>query len=130
MKNLHKILALTFWLISFSLTAQNIPESVNQCFSKGEASLISTNLASKVKITIPGTDAEIDRSAVVQKLNTFFSSNRPKSYTIQHKSEKGNSGFSIATLSTIRNNYRVHVYFKLENNIYVIHQIRIEKLNE
>ena len=130
MNILNKILIITLLFISFNLSAQNLPDNINDCFKKGESSLISENLASKVNLIIPGTNDEIDKIDVVQKLNMFFSSHKPDSYIRQHKSEKGNSGFSIGKLTTNKGTYRVHLLFRLEDNIYLINQIRIDKLNE
>ncbi|MEG1617817.1 MAG: DUF4783 domain-containing protein [Bacteroidales bacterium] len=129
MKRLLQSLLLTILSIG-SVWAQVIPQNITEGFRDGNASKLAPNLADRVNLILPQGASETDKAKAQKDLSVFFSNTRPSDFQFMHKSEKGDSGFSIGKLATSKGDYRVHLLFRTQNNKILIHQIRIDKFNE
>lgn len=117
-------------LFSIMMMAQTLPSNITDSFRKGNAALLNGNLANRVTLVLPGSNTETDSSAAERELEKFFRGYRPSDFSLLHKTQKGDSGFTVGKLTTAKGEYRVHLLFRQENNKYLIHQIRIDKFNE
>ena len=71
-----------------------------------------------------------DRQGAQKALTAFFTDNPVQGFKLNHESKRDESGFMIGTLTTGNGTWRVHCFFKKEQNQYCIHQIRIDPNNE
>lgn len=129
MRSIYTFLFLLFTSMG-TLFSQTIPANVSESFRSGKASMLSPNLADKVTVIFPGMNRETDRKNSEQLLEGFFSGSRPSGFEILHKSEQGDSGFTVGKLSTPQGTYRVHLLFRNQHQKFLIYQIRIDKFNE
>ena len=59
-----------------------------------------------------------------------LSKNKVSGFNVNHQGKRDESSFIIGTLATTRGNFRVNCFLKKVENQYLIHQIRIDKINE
>ena len=60
----------------------------------------------------------------------YSSENKVSGFNVNHQGKRDESSFIIGTLATTRGNFRVNCFLKKVENQYLIHQIRIDKINE
>ena len=63
-------------------------------------------------------------------MQDFFTENKVSGFNVNHQGKRDESSFIIGTLATTRGNFRVNCFLKKVENQYLIHQIRIDKINE
>ena len=56
--------------------------------------------------------------------------NKVSGFNVNHQGKRDESSFVIGTLATTNGNFRVNCFLKKVENQYLIHQIRIDKINE
>ena len=56
--------------------------------------------------------------------------NKVSGFNVNHQGKRDESSFVIGTLATTNGNFRVNCFLKKVQNQYLIHQIRIDKINE
>jgi hypothetical protein len=117
-------------IFTFSVLSQGLSEHIADCFRKGNASLLRDTFARQVILTLPGTSRETDQSNTTVALERFFKDTQPEQFKVIHTSDKGETGFLVGILSTGKGSFRVHVLMRRNNNKNLIHQIRIEQINE
>ncbi len=117
-------------LCLLSLTAQNVHESVAAAFDKGDAQELAKHLAEKVGLSFDAVMTNVDKAKAAELLTEFFAENKVNGFQVNHQSRRDESGFLVGTLTTVRGKYRVNNFFKKSGNQYLIHQIRIDKVNE
>ena len=122
------------WLVicCFSpyLYGQEISTDIVESFQKGSAALLEPFLNEEVLLTFDDQKNKRTKGATVDQLDKFFTVSKVQSFEVKHQSMRDESGFFIGVLTTSVSKFRVHCYFKKENQNYLIHQIRIDKANE
>ena len=104
------LVGMTALLLSISLLmAQEIPAGVITAFKRG------TN---------------VDKQKATAAMQEFFTENKVSGFNVNHQGKRDESSFIIGTLATTRGNFRVNCFLKKVENQYLIHQIRIDKINE
>ena len=63
-------------------------------------------------------------------MQEFFTENKVSGFNVNHQGKRDESSFVIGTLATTNGNFRVNCFLKKVQNQYLIHQIRIDKINE
>lgn len=125
------ILLGVFFIMGRFLSAQNIPDNITNTFKTGNAKLITAHLSEKVTYIYGGTQQSVSKSDFVVLLGKFLETNKPQSFKILHQSSQQGSGFMIGRLTAVSgNSFRVHCLFKIDNNLYLINQLRIDTFNE
>ncbi|MDR0962969.1 MAG: DUF4783 domain-containing protein [Mediterranea sp.] len=112
------------------LPAQDIPPEVISSFKKGEPQLLNNYLGDKAELIIQDRTLADTKQLVINMLTAFYTDNPVTHFTVNHQGKRDESSFIIGTLGTSKGNYRVNCFFKKTKNLYVIHQIRIDKTNE
>ncbi|AVM53796.1 uncharacterized protein DUF4783 [Bacteroides zoogleoformans] len=113
-----------------SLMAQDVPEKVIGAFKEGSAQELNKYLGDKVDLNILNKQNCVDKQGAKETMAAFFSDHKVCGFTVNHYGKREDSGFIIGTLATADGNFRVHCFFRKEQNSYVIHQIRIDNANE
>ncbi len=107
-----------------------ISPDIVKSFKTGNSKLLTAHFNDVVKISILSKEYETGIEEATDIIGKFFSEHPPSNFEIKFESEKKDSKFVIAVLSTKNENYRVNVFFKSAGNKDVIHLLRIEKENE
>ena len=97
-----------------SLLAQVVPDEIIGAFKKGNSHNPST----------------LDKAKTAEKMAASFGANKVSGFSVNHKGKRDESSFVIGTLTTSNGNYRVNCFIKKNKDNYIIHQIRIDKINE
>ncbi len=121
---MRTITFLTLLLITTLLNAQeNIINDVSAALKSGYVDAIENNSADNITLKIINNQNDYPKSEATKQLKKFFKKNKPNSYNILHKGNKGNSTFVIGNLQTTNGDYRIF-YLITDNKI---QQIKIEK---
>lgn len=97
--------------------------------SSGNADALSKFFDSEVEITIFEKADSFRKDGAVTVIRDFFSKNKPKAFSQLHQgASKGkDTQYSIGELATATGNYRIYLYMKVVNDMYIIQEIRIGK---
>lgn len=120
------LLFLSFLFSISTLYSQDISEIV-KAFEKKDVKKIETLLNSKVQFIQNQTDNIYSKTQATMVLDAFLKENNPQSAVLIHKGKKGISSFVIFNLITERGNFRLYCLEKQVGDIFLIHQIRIDK---
>ena len=112
------------------LLAQEIPMGVVSALKGGRVEQLATYMGPQVELIMESRKVATDREVTLERLTDFFSKNKAREYSVNHQGKRDESGFIIGTLTTITGQFRVNCFFKLSDNQYIIHQIRIDKSND
>ena len=118
------------WIWPLSLWAQEISSGVVSALKGGRVEQLATYMGPQVELIMESRKVAMDREVTLEKLTDFFSKNKAREYSINHQGKRDESGFIIGTLITTCGQFRVNCFFKLSENQYIIHQIRIDKSND
>ena len=127
-----RIILLTAGLL-FTITillAQDVPVGVVLAFKKGNSQELNKYLGEKVELVIQNNSKSADKKLTESTLSSFFADNKVNSFTVNHEGNRDESSFIIGTLATTNGSYRVNCFFRRLQNKYLIHQIRIDKIND
>ncbi|ADV43961.1 DUF4783 domain-containing protein [Bacteroides helcogenes] len=130
MKKRVVLLLTGFFLWMSSLFAQEVPVGVVVAFKKGDSQELNRYLGDKVDLIIQNKSICADKLTAEDAMSAFFSGNKVSGFDVNHQGKRDESGFVIGTLTTANGNFRVNCFFRRVQNKYVIHQIRIDKINE
>ncbi len=105
----------------------DISEDIAAAFRSGEAKQVSKYMGAQVDIVIGEKEEVYSRSQAELILKDFFTKNPPKSFNVVHNGvSKNGSKFAIGKLVTGKGSFKVTWFIKKENNVFYIHQLRIE----
>ena len=125
------LLGMASLLLSVSLLmAQEIPAGVITAFKRGSSQELSKYMGDKVTLVLQGSSANVDKKKATAMMQEFFTENKVNAFDVNHQGKRDESSFIIGTLATTRGNFRVNCFLKKVQNQYLIHQIRIDKINE
>lgn len=110
---------------SLTLQAADIT-GITRAFQTGKAQSLTSMLAEKIDLALPGKTLQCEGEEAIKVLNDFFGQHKPLTFTVAHHADKSANGFFVAKLHTEGSDYRVNVTYKVENNIAIIQSIRIE----
>ena len=125
------LVGMTALLLSISLLmAQEIPAGVITAFKRGSSQELSKYMGGKVNLVLQGRSTNVDKQKATAMMQDFFTENKVSGFNVNHQGRRDESSFIIGTLATTRGNFRVNCFLKKVENQYLIHQIRIDKINE
>ena len=124
------LLGMASLLLSVSLLmAQEIPAGVITAFKRGSSQELSKYMGDKVNLVLQGSSANVDKKATAM-MQEFFTENKVNAFDVNHQGKRDESSFVIGTLTTTKGKFRVNCFLKKVQTQYLIHQIRIDKINE
>ena len=112
------------------LLAQDVPVEIVTAFKKGNSQELNKYFAEKVELIILNSQRSADKQLTESTLSSFFYDNKVNGFIVNHKGNRHESSFMIGTLATVNGSFRVNCFFRKLQNNYIIHQIRIDKVNE
>ena len=117
---------MTALLLSLSLLmAQEIPAGVITAFKRGSSQELSKYMGDKVNLVLQGRSTNVDKQKATATMQEFFTKNKVSGFNVNHQGKRDES-----SLATTNGNFRVNCFLKKVQNQYLIHQIRIDKINE
>ena len=123
------LLGMASLLLSVSLLmAQEIPAGVITAFKRGSSQELSKYMGDKVNLVLQGSSANVDKKKATAMMQEFFTENN--AFDVNHQGKRDESSFVIGTLTTTKGKFRVNCFLKKVQTQYLIHQIRIDKINE
>ena len=124
------LLGMAVLLFSISLLmAQEVPAGVITAFSRGSSQELSKYMGDKINLVIQGRSINVDKQKATASMQEFFTENKVSGFNVNHQGKRDESSFIIGTLVTNKGNFRVNCFLKKVQNQYLIHQIRIDKIN-
>lgn len=110
--------------------AQEIPQDVVSAFSTGDAAKLARYFGDKVTLVFQGNSRPADKQKATAALQEFFAKKKVKGFSVNHQGRRDGSSFLIGTLSTQQEKFRVNCFLRRVKDKSLIHQIRIDKINE
>ena len=118
-------------LLSLSLLmAQEIPAGVITAFKRGSSQELSKYMGDKVNLVLRGRSTNVDKQKATVAMQEFFPENKVSGFNVTHQGKRDESSFVIGTLATTKGSFRVNCFLKKVQDKCLIHQIRIDKINE
>ena len=120
-------LLILFMLTGNYLIAQKVPDPVVKAFQQGNIEALSDFFNVRLQVNISDREYMCSKAQAKEIMREFFNNNKPASFSIIFEGGKEDSNFSIGNLVTNNGNYRVNVFFRKFDGVYLIHLLRIEK---
>ena len=120
-------LLIIFLLAGNHLFAQKVPDPVVKAFQQGNIDVLSEFFNVRLQVNISDHEYMCSKAQAKEIMREFFNNNKPASFSIIFEGGKEDSNFSIGNLVTNNGNYRVNVFFRKFDGVYLIHLLRIEK---
>ena len=125
------LLGMAALLLSVSLLmAQEIPAGVITAFKRGSSQELSKYMGDKVNLVLQGNSTNVDKKKATAMMQEFFTENKVNGFDVNHQGKRDESSFVIGTLTTTKGKFRVNGFLKKVQTQCLIHQIRIDKINE
>ena len=115
--------------VAFLAWGQDMPSGTVAAFKKGNSQELSKYLGDKVSLVIQAETVDAGKGKAARVMEDFFARHKVQGFEVNHKDQRAESGFIIGTLKTKEGDFRVHCFFKKAEKEYVIHQIRIDRIN-
>ena len=127
MKKIFTILAILM-LFVFPITANDARKTVEEGFAKGNAQKVSEAMSDRIFMVAYPIRKPLTKSVATKELATFFSKNKPKSFSVLHDNSQDDVIYMICKYETAKSAYRVHILIDVMGEDERISQIRIETL--
>ena len=125
------LVGMTALLLSLSLLmAQEIPAGVVTAFKRGSSQELSKYMGNKVNLVLQGHSTSVDKQKATTVMQEFFTENKVSGFNVNHQGKRDESSFVIGTMVTTKGSFRVNCFLKKVQDKCLIHQIRIDKINE
>ena len=125
------LVGMTALLLSLSLLmAQEIPAGVITAFKRGSSQELSKYMGDKVNLVLQGRSTNVDKQKATAAMQEFFTENKVSGFNVNHQGKRDESSLVICTLVNNNRKFSVNCFLKKVQNQYLIHQIRIDKINE
>ena len=125
------LLGMASLLLSVSLLmAQEIPAGVITAFKRGSSQELSNYLGDTLNLFRHGSSPKVYNNKATAMMQEFFTENKVNAFDVNHQGKRDESSFVIGTLTTTKGKFRVNCFLKKVQTQYLIHQIRIDKINE
>ena len=125
------LVGMTALLLSISLLmAQEIPAGVVTAFKRGSSQELSKYMGNKVNLVLQGRSTSVDKQKATTVIQEFFTENKVSGFNVNHQGKRDESSFVIGTMVTTKGSFRVNCFLKKVQDKCLIHQIRIDKINE
>lgn len=94
---------------------------------EGNAEKLSAWFADNLEITILSNTHNTSRNQALQIMKSFFNSNTPRSFDINHKAGRSNMKYAIGILNAGGEMFIVTIFVSCTEDKYKIQQLKIER---
>jgi hypothetical protein len=129
---LMRLFAYTFLCFALTGTAltQDTPAGIVESFKKGNARDLARHFNNNIELVVLDNEDVYSKSQAELILRDFFSANPPDKFDMLHQGGPKSSRFGIGNLQTKNGNFRIHFLLRLKEDVYLIHLLRIERVEE
>jgi len=120
------VIMIGFFFFCLQLFAQ-VPEDIITGFKNGNSETVSKYFNQSIEMVVLENDDIYSKEQARQIVSRFFSTNKPKKFTVLHQGGKDDSSYLIGKLLTDKKTYRVYFFVKGISPNQYIHQLRIEE---
>jgi hypothetical protein len=127
-----KLLAYTFLCLALTGTSfsQDTPAGIVESFKKGNARDLARHFNNNIELVVLDKEDVYSKSHAELILRDFFSANPPVKFEMLHQGGPKSSRFGIGNLQTKNGDFRIHFLLRLREDVYLIHLLRIERVEE
>lgn len=104
-----------------------IPEGISIAIKAGNSKELAKFFNSTIELTILNKEDVYSKSQAELIVKDFFKKYSPENFIILHRGGKEVTKYAIGNLTTTNGIFRVYFLLKTENEIPLIHQLRIEE---
>lgn len=122
------ILIYFFWGIT-ALAAQPNFSAVISAVKSGNIATVNQYLDTNVDVTVGNKDGSYDKEQATEVIRSFFAYNPPSQCSMVHSgaARDGASYYCIGNLTAGGNKFRIYIFFKKVNTVYLIQEMRFEE---
>ncbi|HMQ48517.1 MAG TPA: DUF4783 domain-containing protein [Saprospiraceae bacterium] len=112
-----------FWEDSANLA------NITKAIQDGNADALGTYFDTSVEVAVPGQEGMFNKTQAIGLVKTFFSKNKPTSFSQVHKGAPPNndSQYCIGNLVAGGSTFRVYIYMKNSGGSALIQELRFDK---
>lgn len=107
-----------------------VSADILNALSDGNTTVLSSYFNDNIELVVGSANDVFSKQQAVGIMNDFFKKNKVSSFQILHKGTKETSAFSIGTMKTTTNTFRVYVLVRKSGSGQLIQQLRIESSND
>ncbi|MEA4937405.1 MAG: DUF4783 domain-containing protein [Paludibacter sp.] len=116
--------------IQIANAQHEVSADILNAISEGNAVVLSSYFNENVELVVGSANDVFSKQQAVGIMTDFFKKNKVSSFHVLHKGTKESSAFSICTLKTTTNTFRVYVLVRRSGTGQLIQQLRIESSND
>lgn len=107
-----------------------VSADILNALSDGNATVLSSYFNDNVELVVGSANDVFSKQQASGIMSDFFKKNKVSSFQVLHKGTKESSAFSICTMKTTTNTFRVYVLVRRSGSGQLIQQLRIESSND
>lgn len=115
--------------LSLSTNAQ-VPDGVLLSLKSGDARSLARHFNSNVELTVLNHEDIYSKGQAEQLVRNFFSKYHPDRFALIHQGTQEGRPYAIGNLQCGRNTFRVSFLLRKTGKDYLIHMLRIEKIEQ
>lgn len=126
------LISVIFMICSMQIAfAQHeVSADILNALSDGNTTVLSSYFNDNVELVVGSANDVFSKQQAVGIMSDFFKKNKVSSFQVLHKGTKESSAFSICTMKTTTNTFRVYVLVRRAGSGQFIQQLRIESSND
>ncbi len=130
----HLLLSFTVTMVillgfGLSVNAQ-VPDGVLLSLKSGDAKSLARHFNSNVELTVLNHEDIYSKGQAEQLVRNFFYKYHPDKFTLIHQGTQEGRPYAIGNLQCGRNTFRVSFLLRKTGKDYLIHMLRIEKIEQ
>ncbi len=102
---------------------------ISKYIERGDSDALSAWFSDNLEVSIFAKTNDASRNQAKQIMKSFFKSYTPRSFAISHKVGRPNMKYALGLLSAGGEMFQVTIFVGLEDQEYMIQQIKIERID-
>lgn len=126
------LISVIFMICSMQIASaqHEVSADILNALSDGNATVLSSYFNDNVELVVGSANDVFSKQQASGIMSDFFKKNKVSSFQVLHKGTKESSAFSICTMKTTTNTFRVYVLVRRSGSGQLIQQLRIESSND
>lgn len=129
MKTLISVIFM-FCSLQIANAQHEVSADILKAISDGNATVLSAYFNNNVELAVGSVNDVFSKQQAAGIMQDFFKNNKVSSLQVLHKGTKESAAFSISTMKTATNTFRVYVLVRKVGPKQLIQQLRIEVSND
>lgn len=103
-------------------------DKINIAIKTGYVDALAEYIGEEMDLALNNENAIVSKKEAITKLKAFFHEHKPLSFQILHQGKSAREmQYAIGKLETIKGDFRVSIYTKMENGKEIIKQLSFDK---